>query len=384
MEHSANISSAAATDEPAVPPTCEPLFSGARVSDRLSESLIEPALGAGRDSRPHRVQRSDGWTPERIHAFLDALAQCGVVEDAARAAGMSPRSAYNLRNSAKGGAFRIAWDAACLLARPQVAGALFSRALHGCVEVIVRDGKVWGERHRYDNRLTMAVLERLDRLAAARDDESRAVRYAAQEFDQFLDIVCAGGEGAAGFIHRREMAESTIASNDIGRDLSRLENYQRYGVGLPNEIDRSNLDPDDEACWTDEQRECAKRSGLLDELEKRRRPEARKAAGVTEGAAAAAARWETAPAAPPPSAPNEAEPAARGSATSAASATSEPETVEARPAAAKQESLAAEKRAMLTKDEPSAPAAFVTPPAPAEVEPEPDCPPPPGAVAPER
>src|SRR5687768_14196019 len=196
MEHTANTPPTAATDEPAVPPAF--LASGrpaARVSSRLTESLIEPALDAGHDVHPGRATRIDGWTPDRIRIFLAALAECGVVEDAARAAGMSKQSAYNLRNRTAGRAFHVAWTAAEHLSRRRVAGELMSRALHGCVEIIVRDGQVWGERHRFDNRLTLAVLARLDANALARDDENQVARLVAEEFDQFVDLVCTGGQG---------------------------------------------------------------------------------------------------------------------------------------------------------------------------------------------
>ena len=128
-----NVSSAAATDEPAVPSNEKPVLCGARLSDRLSDSLVEQAIDAGRDARPGRTVRRDGWTPERIRIFLSTLTECGVVEVAAGAAGMSGRSAYNLRNSAKGAAFRLAWDGACQLARRRIADVLVARALHSCV-----------------------------------------------------------------------------------------------------------------------------------------------------------------------------------------------------------------------------------------------------------
>jgi molybdenum-dependent DNA-binding transcriptional regulator ModE len=201
---------------------------GARVSHEL--------LISGNDARPDRAQRHDGWTPERVRIFLDTLAESGVVADAARAAGMSVRSAYRLRNRADGGAFNVAWIAAQLRARQRLGDAVLSRALHGCVELVVREGEVWAEKHRYDNRLTMAVLSRLDRLAEAGDDASRAARFVAQEFDQFVDLVCAGGDGAAAFIGSRELAEYPISRNDTARNLARLESYRRHREGLTEEV----------------------------------------------------------------------------------------------------------------------------------------------------
>ena len=149
---------------------------------------------------------------------------------------MSASGAYRLRDRAEGAAFSLAWSAALLRARRRLADVVLSRALHGCVEVIYRDGEPWGERHRFDNRLTMAVLNWLHKVAEAGDDESRAARFVEQEFDQFVEIVSAGGDGAAAFIAARELAEMPLCRNDAARNLARLESYRRHGDGLAEEI----------------------------------------------------------------------------------------------------------------------------------------------------
>ncbi|WP_114953420.1 hypothetical protein [Sphingosinicella terrae] len=274
MEHLQNNPPAAATDEPAVlstsadeasAPIAAPTRPRARISNHLAPDLLDPALHAGTDARPGWSTRADGWTPDRIRTFLTALADCGVVEDAARAAGMSKQSAYRLRNRAAGRAFHVAWTAAELLGRRRLASELVSRAMHGCVEVIVRDGEVWGERHRFDNRLTMAVLARLDKSLLAHDEENRTARLVAEEFDQYLDLVCAGdGEGAADFVEARVEADRWTASREA-RTLERCDNYGRYGVGLPEEIDVSDIDPEDPESWTEEQLDRARRAGLVEE-----------------------------------------------------------------------------------------------------------------------
>lgn len=184
-----------------------PVASLARVSDRLNRA-IEEAAAPGRLAADGRAVRKDGWTPERIRTFLFALAESGVAGDAARAAGMSRRSAFAFREREAGRAFQDAWDAALLLARRALADELMSRALHGCVEVIIRDGQVWGERHRYDNRTTMSVLARLDQHALSDDIERATARLIAGEYDEFVDIVCAGGEGAGEFLKARAKAEA--------------------------------------------------------------------------------------------------------------------------------------------------------------------------------
>ncbi len=230
----------------------------ARVSDRLAPALIEPAVQASSHRHPTRAPRHDGWTPERIRIFLDTLADCGCVADAARVAGMSWQSAYKLRNRANGHAFQLAWAGAELLARRRVAADALSRAVHGCVEIIVRDGEVWAERHRFDNRHTMAVLSRLDRLAAAHDSEGRAARIVAREFDEFVDLVCAGGEGADAFVADRDDAGD--AGDERPRDAAAA------GAEPEDVVDLSDLDPEDLGGWTAEQRERARRAGLVEDV----------------------------------------------------------------------------------------------------------------------
>ena len=230
----------------------------------LDQTLIEASLKDGADRRGDRATRHDGWTPERIRTFLVTLADCGCVTVAAKAAGMSLRSAYALRNRAEGRTFHYAWEAALQIARRSLADALMSRAVHGCADQLRRNGEVVAERFRFDNRLGMATLTRLDNRAAANDEEAAAIRTAVEEFDQFVSIASAGGAGAADFLATRREAGSRAE-----QVLERLENYARYRVGLPNEIDISDLDPAQRDDWTEEQQDRALRSGLVAELEKK-------------------------------------------------------------------------------------------------------------------
>ena len=88
-----------------------------------------------------------------------------------------------------------------------LAGPFRSRAIHGFVQPIIRHGKVWGELHRYDNRHTMAVLTRLDRSIAASRHDKIEKRIVAENFEDFLEIVCSGdAKAAADFIAARRRA----------------------------------------------------------------------------------------------------------------------------------------------------------------------------------
>jgi hypothetical protein len=107
--------------------------------------------------------RHDGWTGEKMAIFCEALAETAVVAEACDAARMGISGAYAARR--RDPIFAAAWDAALSIARERLADTLLARAMEGNIEQIWRDGVVVGERHVIDNRLGLAILRRLDRLA---------------------------------------------------------------------------------------------------------------------------------------------------------------------------------------------------------------------------
>ena len=112
--------------------------------------------------------------------FLDALAQGGNVRAACAAAGISRSTAYRMRRAC--GRFEQLWDAALLVARTQVEAVLADRALNGVEETIFYHGEAVATRRRYDARLLLAHLARLDRLT-----QNPATHHAAIGFDTALD-----------------------------------------------------------------------------------------------------------------------------------------------------------------------------------------------------
>jgi hypothetical protein len=253
------------------------------VSAKLIEAWPEDPKA---DPKPLRAPRHDGWTPDRERLFLDTLAQTGVVADACRAVGISRDSAYGYRKRAAGRVFALAWDAAILISRRVIADDVICRARHGVVDRIYKDGQLVAERHRYDNRLTMAVLTRLDRLAEGQGEGAAVANTIAGEWDQFLDIVQAGGDGAEAFLRARtsppqhsprnarravegpapkeqEEAEELESSASL---LARLTAYKKFEVGLPHEIRTADLAPAKMSAWTQEQWARAEFSGFLDRL----------------------------------------------------------------------------------------------------------------------
>jgi hypothetical protein len=106
--------------------------------------------------------RHDGWTAERQRAFIAALAETGCVSEACAEVGITPRSAYRLREHPRAAAFRDAWDHANSMATARLTALAFERAVHGSVERIYRGGELVEERHKTSDRLLMWLIAHLD------------------------------------------------------------------------------------------------------------------------------------------------------------------------------------------------------------------------------
>ncbi|HEY0411788.1 MAG TPA: hypothetical protein VGD66_01440 [Allosphingosinicella sp.] len=118
---------------------------------------------------PVRVRhRHDGWTAEKQITFIEALAECACVTEAAKRVGRSPEGAYALRRRMDGMSFRLAWDAALDYGVRRLSDAAFSRALHGVAVPHYYKGERVGEHRRYNEQLTMFLLRYRDPLRYSR------------------------------------------------------------------------------------------------------------------------------------------------------------------------------------------------------------------------
>jgi hypothetical protein len=134
----------------------------------LDAAAADAALAAGPAPEPHpdrspALEEMTAFTRTAQAAFLAALSQCGSVRRAARASGISHQTAYRARSACP--AFRRGWDAALLSARAMAEDVLATRALDGVEEAVFYRGELIATRRRYDSRLLLAHLARLDRLA---------------------------------------------------------------------------------------------------------------------------------------------------------------------------------------------------------------------------
>ena len=141
--------------------------------------------------------RVDGWTYERQAAFLMTLSETGLVSQACAFAEMSVASAYALRREPRGAAFALGWQAAHLLARDRLEDVLLEAAITGVESVSTRVDGV-ARRRTLNGNLSMAVLGRLDKRAAALDDRAISVaRSIGAAFEDFIALVLDGGKAEA-------------------------------------------------------------------------------------------------------------------------------------------------------------------------------------------
>ena len=116
-------------------------------------------------------RRHDGWTPAKQELFLIYLEQIGIISAAAKAVGMSAKSAYALYNRSAAEqtlelsaeeavpSFAEAWQTALDLGRDNARDLAISRAVNGEVRPVFYRGRQIGTRIVYDNRLLGKALQ---------------------------------------------------------------------------------------------------------------------------------------------------------------------------------------------------------------------------------
>ena len=125
----------------------------------MTESPLSSPIAAFRPVGMAR-QRHDGWSAARQELFIIRLEQLGIVTTAARAVGMSPKSAYALLNRSletqepdDSGVptFAQAWDAAIEMGRDHAAELAIDRAINGQSTPVFFRGRQVGERRIYND-----------------------------------------------------------------------------------------------------------------------------------------------------------------------------------------------------------------------------------------
>ena len=148
------------TDSPftaAAPETAGPALPVTRHTD--ADVPTEYDLADYRWVPVRRRARYDGWTEEKQRRFIEVLADTGLVNQAAKAVGMSRESAGRLRRSPHGAAFSRAWDAAREHAGSVLEDIAFERAIEGVEHNVINEyGDVVCTKRVYNDRLLTFLL----------------------------------------------------------------------------------------------------------------------------------------------------------------------------------------------------------------------------------
>ena len=138
--------------------------------------------------------RHDGWTPDKQWAFVEALARTASVTQAVKAVGMSPKSAYRLRNHPEATEFRAAWDAALQQAWGLIDATALDRVINGERETIERNGYLVAERHKpCSDRVLIHMLGVRERAQVAARAERAAAHKLALAEAQLAALLAGGG-----------------------------------------------------------------------------------------------------------------------------------------------------------------------------------------------
>jgi hypothetical protein len=129
--------------------------------------------------------RSDGLTPQKQREFVEALADTGVVREAAARIDVSEQAINRARRRADARAFDLACEAAQRFGARRLRSIAFERAIEGTVKRHYYHGELKSEEVVYDNRLLIYLLGKTEHLLDP-PEEADAV---ADNWEPFMDAM---------------------------------------------------------------------------------------------------------------------------------------------------------------------------------------------------
>ncbi|HYC95253.1 MAG TPA: hypothetical protein VEB39_06090 [Sphingomicrobium sp.] len=173
---------------------------------------------------PQARRRRIGWDADRQRAFVALLARLPSVGAAARAVGMSRRSAYKLLDKPGAEQFAKAWDMALDFGMDRLRGSSIARCLDGGDFVpVIRKGRMVRVEFRRNDGLAVALLS-----GKGRDvDHYRRgaqIRWRQKREWEAADAARAQAEAARDEAHRDYLreAEEFVARNPGPKPLPRV------------------------------------------------------------------------------------------------------------------------------------------------------------------
>jgi hypothetical protein len=132
-----------------------------------SSSLLNPRPSEGDrlafEPVPLRY-RDDGLTPERQRAYVEALADTGIVREAAARVGISEQAINRVRRRFDAHDFDRACEAAHRFGARRLRSIAFERAVEGTLKGHYYHGELVSQERVYDNRLLIYLLGKTEHL----------------------------------------------------------------------------------------------------------------------------------------------------------------------------------------------------------------------------
>ena len=159
-----------------------------------------------------RRKQDNGWTPIKVAAFIEALADtCSVIKAAAYVE-MSPAAAYKLRNHPDAQAFREAWDGAMGPRFEELTDIAMERIRNGVERNRWWQGDLVGVDMIFSDRLLIDMLKRTDpdRIAALRAAADAVQAPALLPMVEDFIVAAATATGALGWDPEADVDELPV------------------------------------------------------------------------------------------------------------------------------------------------------------------------------
>ncbi|HET9637952.1 MAG TPA: hypothetical protein VFP12_01970 [Allosphingosinicella sp.] len=129
--------------------------------------------------------RSDGLTPEKQRAYVEALADCGIAREAAARVGVSETSIARVRRRSDAVSFDRACEAAHVFGARRLRSVAWERAVGGTLRNRYYRGELVGQDRVYDNRLLTYLLGKVERLL----EPPAGVRAICDDWEAHMDAL---------------------------------------------------------------------------------------------------------------------------------------------------------------------------------------------------
>jgi hypothetical protein len=158
--------------------------------------------------------RTDGLTPDKQRAYVEALADCGIAREAAARIGVSEQSIARVRRRSDARGFDRACEAAHLFGARRLRSVAFERAIEGTLKGHYYRGERVGEERVYDNRLLTYLLGKVEHLL----QPPKGTKAIYDDWEPFMDALEQGLQrpAAAAEAARPEFAGDEVREDDDG------------------------------------------------------------------------------------------------------------------------------------------------------------------------